>query len=362
VLRSFTVKNFRGFRDLTIEPLDRINLIAGMNNTGKTSLLEAIYLHINRDRVQLVVDVDRIRRDEDSRDSWQEKHPIEDLCGWLFHAKDTSQPIGLTSCDDQGVERTCTIRTVDATSAEEELREVRADIERIARDRSLLDLIPRVVYRYTDSRGEDKSSAILEMEHGYFPLNSPLPPWQRSRFLSASRQALGNAVYEAFSRIETEKREKEILAALHALQPGLQRLSLGLLANQVIIQGDIGLNRLVPLAYMGEGLKRLLSIVVAITSCPGGTVLIDEIENGLHHSVLQKVWTAIAHAARRANVQVFASTHSFECIEAAHEAFAADEAYDLRLHRLEQVDDRVTAVTYSQKTLGTSVEMNLEVR
>ncbi|HLA44590.1 MAG TPA: AAA family ATPase, partial [Aggregatilineales bacterium] len=42
---SFRVQNFRCFADLQMNDLARINLIAGKNNTGKTSLLEAILLH-----------------------------------------------------------------------------------------------------------------------------------------------------------------------------------------------------------------------------------------------------------------------------------------------------------------------------
>jgi AAA15 family ATPase/GTPase len=113
---------------------------------------------------------------------------------------------------------------------------------------------------------------------------------------------------------------------------------------------------------MGEGIGRLLSIILAIANAKGGTILIDEIENGLHYSVLTDVWKAIADAARRVDVQIFATTHSQECIRAAHEAFENTEQYDFRYHRLEQVKDEIRAVTYDQETLATSDEMNLEMR
>ena len=91
-------------------------------------------------------------------------------------------------------------------------------------------------------------------------------------------------------------------------------------------------------------------------------MLVDEIESGLHHSVLTKVWRAIGEAARRSDTQIFATTHSWECIRAAHEAFLESGTYDFRLHRLDRVNDNIKAVTYNEKTLDTSVEMNLEVR
>lgn len=53
IVTSFTVENFRCFKKLTIEPLERINLIGGTNNVGKTTLLEAIYLHFGINNVEL---------------------------------------------------------------------------------------------------------------------------------------------------------------------------------------------------------------------------------------------------------------------------------------------------------------------
>jgi len=78
--------------------------------------------------------------------------------------------------------------------------------------------------------------------------------------------------------------------------------------------------------------------------------------------VLKQVWQAIGHAARQADVQVFATTHSYECITAAHEAFTASGIYDLSVHRLDRVNDKIEVATYDQETLGYATEMNHEVR
>src|SRR5207237_5063953 len=105
----------------------------------------------------------------------------------------------------------------------------------------------------------------------------------------------------------------------------------------VMMYCDIGVKRRIPMSQMGEGMTRLLSLVLEITNASDGIVLIDEIENGLHHSVLTKVWKAIAVAARRSDTQIFATTHSWECIKSAHEAFLESEFYDLRLHRIDRI-------------------------
>jgi hypothetical protein len=168
---------------------------------------------------------------------------------------------------------------------------------------------------------------------------------------------------ERFSNLERVGRQDEVLESLRLLEPRLRRLTLLVVDGEPIINGDIGMSQLVPLPLMGEGLGRLLSIILAIANAKGGTILIDEVENGLHYSVLTGVWTAIADAARRAEAQVVATTHSQECIIAAHKAFETSKKYDFRYHRLERVNDEIfRAVTYDRETLATSDEMNLEMR
>jgi ABC-type glutathione transport system ATPase component len=165
-----------------------------------------------------------------------------------------------------------------------------------------------------------------------------------------------------FGELEASKRQEEILPSLQILEPRLHKLSLVPLAGETVIHGDIGLPRLVPVPFMGEGMRRLLTVLLAIANARGGVVLIDEIENGLHYSVQKQVWQAIAHAARQSDVQVFATTHSYECINAAHEAFASSEPYDFTLHRLDRVNDTIEAVRYDRDTMEYALEMSHEVR
>ncbi|MCC6446841.1 MAG: ATP-binding protein [Armatimonadetes bacterium] len=129
-----------------------------------------------------------------------------------------------------------------------------------------------------------------------------------------------------------------------------------------MITGDIGIGQLIPLPLMGEGMARMLSIILAVANAPGGMVLIDEIENGLHHSVMVNIWKAIAEASQKADTQIFATTHSWECMKAAHEAFRTTEEYDFRLHRLDRIDDRIETVAYDRETLEAAIKAGLEVR
>lgn len=77
---------------------------------------------------------------------------------------------------------------------------------------------------------------------------------------------------------------------------------------------------------------------------------------------MSKLWRTLSALAKRYNVQVFATTHSMECVLAAHEAFREQDPYDFSLYRLDQVKGDIRAVRYNKETLAAAVETNLEVR
>src|SRR5580700_2446060 len=91
MLTSLHIKNFRGFRDLRIEPLKRINLITGQNNTGKTGVLEASALLLDETSNQnLAINLPnlfRITRGEYAENFWK----------WLFNNEETSKTIEITA-------------------------------------------------------------------------------------------------------------------------------------------------------------------------------------------------------------------------------------------------------------------------
>ena len=189
---------------------------------------------------------------------------------------------------------------------------------------------------------------------------APDPPFP-GVFLAMGHRGNPEDDAERFGNLERTKAAVDLVSALRFLEPRLQRLATIAVGGRSIIHGDIGLDRLLPLTLMGDGLRRLTSILLTIATSPGGVVLIDEVENGLHHSVLVHAWKAIAEIAARVDAQVFATTHSFECIREAHRAFAASPP-EFRLHRLERVDDQILAITYDDESLAAALQADLEVR
>ena len=91
-------------------------------------------------------------------------------------------------------------------------------------------------------------------------------------------------------------------------------------------------------------------------------ILIDEVENGLHHSALKGVWENLNRLSQRFNVQVFATTHSYESMVAARDAFNASEQDDLHIHRIQRRDGKLMAVTYPFEALDYTLTYGAEVR
>ena len=146
------------------------------------------------------------------------------------------------------------------------------------------------------------------------------------------------------------------------INPQLRDLKTIFEAGVPTLYGDIGEARLMPLALLGDGMGRLARLAIHLSLAPGGVVLVDEIDNGLHYSAMKKIWKAIGDLSRKLDLQIFATTHSMECIRSAHKAFEESSTYDFRLHRLQGKGEDLKAITYNRETLATAIDMDLEVR
>jgi AAA15 family ATPase/GTPase len=128
------------------------------------------------------------------------------------------------------------------------------------------------------------------------------------------------------------------------------------------ISADIGLSERVPIDQLGQGINRLIAIFCELLGQRPAICFIDEIENGLHHSVLTRIWQGIATVAERLDIQVFATTHSRECLEAAHEFFSQRDPYDFRVIQLYRVKDQVDGRVLGRELIEAAVETEIEVR
>lgn len=344
--KSFQISNFRGFKTLAFDHLDHLNLIAGKNNAGKTALLEALFLATAAVNPGLALSINSFRGME--RVTLSTDPAAEQPWDSIFHEYDRNTEIRLGSIDRDGKARTVTVGV-------EPLASTAVDVQTGA---SVKDAL---IFKYTDE-GQQEHKITLWFEGGKPKLSPVVRVVFPTIFLSARRPIGPEEDARRFGALQVEKQERQLIESLKCIEPRLRSLSIIPRAGESMLHGDIGTSRLVPLPLMGEGAVRLTTILLAIASAPNGAVLIDEVENGLHHTILVDVWTSIGKMASEFYTQVFATTHSLECIQAAHKAFKGATAYEFRVHRLDRKDSKTSVTSYDQDTLDAAIESGLEVR
>lgn len=357
----FHVKNFRCFDDLMLDDLARVNLLAGKNNVGKTALLEALFVHAGGYNPELALRLNAFRGIPTIRfqiTQWSEVpwHP-------LFPGFDTSLEITFEGQNEEGEQRSLLIKEIKDV---EELRKLHQNIQPATNGKensvsSAVEPIRVLRLEYRDKERTLTTHAVIDREGVHTELVPPSP--FEVVFLAGRSRSPFQEEATRFTNLRLKGKKDFLLDALRILETRLTDIELLSFGGETMLHGDVGTSRPVPLVYMGDGIMRLASLISAIGNAPNGVVLVDEIENGLHHSILKDVWKAIAKAARAFNTQVFATTHSWECIVAAHQAFSEDEQYDFRLHRLEQKKEGgIRVVSLDKETLGASIELGYEVR
>ncbi len=357
MFKSLSIKNFRTFRDFSIQGLGRINLIAGQNNVGKTALLEALYLLLGETNLSLVLNIntfrglDKLQGDTSEISDWVWSH--------LFYRFETDQTIDIEGRWEDDSTRRLSLKLVPRTALEVSMGpESAGKASGGANGFATREL----EIGYSDGGREQRSARMQISVKGVRVEPPPPAPALPGYFLGARGSPSPEEDARNFGQLEVQKEPYDLLESLRIIEPRLTRLRTVIGAGGTLIYGDVGLPRMLPLGLLGDGLNRLASILVKIATAPHGAVLVDEIENGLHYSVLKKVWAAIADAARRFSVQIFATTHSWECLWRAHEVAAESEAYDFRFHRLQPEQNRIRAVTLDREAFEASVAMGLEVR
>jgi ABC-type transport system involved in cytochrome c biogenesis ATPase subunit len=373
VYRSIEITNYRCFDHLKVKDLARVNIICGANNSGKTALLEAIYLHAMRGHPSAFAEILR-QRAHSLRPS--EGPADEPVWSTLFAGFD-----GAVGCrieaDEEGASpesgprarptfrsesRRTSLRVREQGSAVAEKQHlVRGDGKTMRLQRAEFVEVPAALaVQYLEDGlpvGVERQLDETHMEAGQFPDGTR--GMSDVAFVPARAHSAGIDALR-FKHVALAKQTPDIVEAMNTVEPRLRDLRS--VPGSAAIYGEVGLPRLMPLPDMGDGMQRLLSFTLALWTSRGGVVLIDEVESGLHHSVLNQVWRLVGEAARRFDVQVFATTHSWECIVAAHQAFRETSPDDLRVHRIEHLNGKVRDVVYGDEDLEAAFEIGAEVR
>lgn len=356
---SLHIKNFRNIRDLKISSLGRINLIGGKNNVGKTTLLEAIFLLNGPTQPELRTTIAAGRgmgsvAGKSAASIWES----------IFNDFNTDETIEITSEDIHGKSQ-LVIYAIDTSKSENvPLVAIENDTNASGATTGLSDNDIQYLYTHSNTDKVYKSQVRLIGNEIHFDRADKID-LPTAVFIFARSKVSQEIDADRFSQTLKLRLKNDILEALQIIEPSLSDIVLTYEVQRPLLYGEMGSNnKMRPLPLMGDGLGRLLSILVNIVyAAPDGIILIDEIENGFHYSILPQVWRVIDEFSKKHNIQVFATTHSDECIEAAKGYFEESDPAMFRYHRLDRLENgQIEAITYDKETFESAIEFDIEVR
>lgn len=364
MINSLSIRNYKNLSGLQIDSFSLVNLISGRNNVGKSSLLEAIELHINNKQILRIL----YNRGELDIEHYN-PHPS------TGYVKDNLAALSslFTNRNQSQINNTIEINDGDYTLSINFVTYYEREVEEngdITRKYIILDpdetfdenIRPGLLIKRPDSRTllpldrKITDTGLLRHRRNDIKPSTTLNHHTDFDLYNAKR----------WDDVTLTDKESYVIEALRTIEPSidslayLQSLDKGRRYPVVKLNGQSGR---FPLRGMGDGINNILAIILAIVNAEGGCVLIDEIDNGLHYSVQKQLWSIIFKIARRLNVQVFATTHSSDCISSFGKILnEADNSDYGRYIRLENKDGQVRQVQYNADELSIVAAQNIEIR
>lgn len=383
MIRELWLKNFRAFRSLHLSGLGRVNLLVGANNSGKTSVLEGVALIASEgDPTELFDAQDRRSEHGLADDDVARASPSGggvDVRHLFFGRRiddDSISEVSAIGSDERAVN--CRLSTPRVKP--DQLPEWRAAVlprrsrrrpeagEQVQFEFARAGRIPRYLTIEFSDR-ESVSVALLPngtLSHDYNPSFEAADDLRGRPVVFIPTSGLGDDVLaRIYDPIVLTPEEETVVEALRFVEPGIRRLATreGFpYNNRGFVVGMDGTDPPIPLGSLGDGVHRILAIVLPLVAARGGYLLIDEIDTGLHHTVLRRVWRLVFETAKRLDVTVFATTHSSDCVHALAEIAQSDgtSTDGVSLIRIER--DNPEGVSFTEEEIRHLAEWQIEAR
>lgn len=338
MLKELRITNFRLFRDLHIPKLGQVNLIAGKNNVGKTALLEALRIYFSKGSASVINNIIFKRGD-------LEENKVLDTYSSLFYNRDYKN-VGIIINEVVfylQISRSGFFQKFKIFHSKEDYKNFllffnNPNVNKYQEFQYLGDEVP-------DYRNIDNYSWSSDID---FVITSNIEQENTSLWDS----------------VVLTVKEEAVTEALQLIEPRIMRIAVDSKISKTKLRLESE-NRPIGLKNMGDGVSRMFAIALAMVNAENKYLIIDEFEIGLHYSVQEKLWDWIFLLSQKLNVQVFATTHSRDCIEAFTKASSKTENQGVgNYFRLQKKrgSDKIIAVDYSIEDLEIAILQDIETR
>lgn len=368
MIKNLIIDGFRGFEHFEMGGLGRVNLLVGTNNSGKTSVLEAIQIlttgHIHSIEEALS------RRGEHLFDESDRRPRREvDVCHLFYgHTMEVGSEFRLRGINgSKGGSLIASIqeRPLDDHSQSalfEEEEDYVGSFDFLLKGEGFV----RVDQKLPLSRRGGLSIDVLSRLR-----STPDDAAPRTRFLAPGSMSPDDLV-SLFEEVVMTPEEGLVTQALKIIEPKIERIATKSKETRYLrgYPGERGgivvkcddLDQGIPIGSLGDGVWRMLGLALALARAEDGVLLVDEIDTGLHFAVMSDMWKLVSETAKRLNIQVFATTHSRDAVDSLAAISRADVSDDseVTIQRLER--DKHHAVAYTEQEIVMAAERGTEVR
>ncbi|WP_254564174.1 ATP/GTP-binding protein [Oscillatoria sp. HE19RPO] len=387
MFKTIAIENFRGFQSFKLENLGRINLLVGENNSGKTSILEAVELLCSRRTVEALGNVMNRRGEylEWEENDLNQRERFFDIRHLFYgHEIEPTRSFSISGITEDSTETLSGLVQFKNESREHETAEgfplnYPDDLPRL-----LIDEVNQIEFQLEWHWGLEKEQRKIPLSFsGGLPFNyirysetsRRLRDLGKSKTLKSRTQFVNSSslptkkMIDLFEQLVLNPEEKLVQEALKIVEPRIERIASvrSRINGQPDSRGGFVVrlsdsDRRIPIGSMGDGIWRILGIALATICAEGGVLLIDEIDTGLHFTALSKMWEMIWKTAIRLNVQVFATTHNSDCWMSLATIANQESADDngIRIHRIER--GKNTSVVFTDQEIVVAAERGFEVR
>jgi AAA15 family ATPase/GTPase len=354
MIEKISVENFRGFTNIEL-PLAPFTLIGGANNVGKTTVLEAIFLLYGH-RAPIIFQ--QLRSFRNAAESVTE---VRELWENIFYNYDLSKVVNISATRDNNSESL----EVGRDDNYDIIGEITQFPQNTQMPTSSLNFsYPlKVLYKYgkkeshfhlainTDvggtnifSKGNNDNLANIG--------NIPIVTFSSDRLINMPH------LYDLLGKINRNKQKDKIVSILSGIDNRISDIVLG--EKQEIYLDVIGLTEMIPLTFMGNGVRNVLYWSALVLSDSAKILLIDEIENGIHYSAIQSVMEKLCDLCERHDCQIVATTHSIDCVRSFSKCPEKRIGY-IRLERNVETGE-ISPISIDAQLLPEMIESDWEVR
>ena len=304
MIENIYIQHFRGIYECKIENLKQFNLFLGKNNCGKTSILDALFLFSNGNNPTLGLQINNIRNYITN---------FSECIRTIFYGIDTTHPIVIKG------KYQSKIRHQEITFEEKNAQKV--DLTSVTTNEELKkNYILRILNRHQDEKPSESSLSVFDNDIQNADMKTKANYQEIPAYYMPS-SIQHREMLKAFSMILKNKEEKYIIQKLQQIEPTIKDIVI--VENQIMT--DIGLSQRIPIEVMGDGIKKIFSIILNIYQSQNGILLLDEVDNGLHYSSMPVMWQTILHTAKECNTQNFATTHNLDSLHSLNQVLKREE-------------------------------------